>query len=166
MKTFVLGIDPGKQGGIVGTTNGKINLLDHMPQGPDALWDYFETSGLRLILQSQEINTNVFIEDVHSMPTDGTKSAFSFGRQLGWLDMLITRFPVRITRVTPSRWMDVFEIRRSKEESRYNFKKRILANAKMVAPVLYRDRLDLYTADAYYIARYGEAICKGDSKKI
>ena len=156
MKNFVLGIDPGKSGGLVGLTNGTVNFVDRMPLGPLGLWDYFENSGLRLILQSMEINSNVYIEDVHSMPTDGSKSAFTFGRQLGWLDMLITRVNIPIHRVRPTVWMDKFSLRRDKpEESRYNYKKRIVETAKSLASVPYRPQIDLHTADAYLIARYG-----------
>ena len=156
MKNFVLGIDPGKSGGLVGLTNGTVNFVDRMPQGPNGLWDYFEDSGLRLVLQSMEINSHVYIEDVHSMPTDGSKSAFTFGRQLGWLDMLITRVNIPIHRVRPAVWMDTFSLKRAKpDETRYNYKKRIVTEAKRLSSVSYRPQIDLYTADAYLIARYG-----------
>jgi len=158
MKNFVLGIDPGKNGGIVGLTNGKINLIDIMPQGPQGLWEYFETSGLRLILQSTEVNSYVFIEDVHSMPTDGVRSAFTFGRQLGWLDMLIARYPVPTTRVGPAIWQDYFGCKREKEVSRYNYKKQLVEKAKSLAPNSYHKQINLSTADAYLIAKYGEVI--------
>ena len=158
MKNFIVGIDPGKNGGIVGLTNGKINIMDPLPQSPQDLWSYFELSGLRLLFQSMEIKTYVYIEDVHSMPTDGVKSAFSFGRALGWLDMLITRYPLDITRVVPSKWMDTLGCKRQGDESRYNYKKRLVEKAKSLAPKPYHNRINLATADAYLIALYGKHV--------
>lgn len=156
MKTFTLGIDPGKNGGIVGLTNGHINLIDKMPQTPDDMWGYFKNSGLHLILRSLEVKSNVYIEDVHSMPTDGVRSAFTFGRGVGLLDGVLSFYPVDIIRVTPSVWMDFYKIKRDKVESRYNFKKRLVEEAKRLAPVSDRDKINLQTADAFLIARYGE----------
>ena len=155
MKQFVLGIDPGKNGGIVGLTNGHINLIDKMPQTPAEMWGYFESSGLRLMLKSKE-NIYVFIEDVHSMPTDGVRSAFTFGRQLGYLDMVLATCDVGPTRVVPTKWMDALGCKRERDETRYNYKKRLVEKAKSLAPVSHRDKINLATADAFLIAKYGE----------
>lgn len=156
MKQFVLGIDPGKNGGIVGLTNGHINLIDKMPQTPVDMWGYFKTSGLHLLLKSTEIKSYVFIEDVHSMPTDGVRSAFTFGRQVGLLDGVLSHYPVDVIRVIPSKWMDALGVKRDGDESRYNYKKRLVEKAKSMAPVSDRDKINLTTADAFLIARYGE----------
>lgn len=155
MKKFVLGIDPGKNGGIVGLTNGHINLIDKMPQTPAEMWGYFESSGLRLMLKQKE-NIYVFIEDVHSMPTDGVRSAFTFGRGLGWLDMVLAVCGVDPIRVIPHKWMDALGCRRDGDETRYNYKKRLVEKAKGMALVADRDKINLSTADAYLIARYGQ----------
>lgn len=157
-KRFIIGIDPGRNGGIVGLTNGRINVIDKMPQQPTDLWGYFiDVLGIPMIGKE---NINVFIEDVHSMPTDGVRAAFSFGRHLGHLDMLISRYDLDVTRVIPTKWMDHYKIKRDKEESRYNYKKRLVEEAKRLAPLSHRDKINLQTADAYLIARYGWQLIK------
>lgn len=157
MKQFVLGIDPGKNGGIVGLTNGHINLIDKMPQTPAEMWGYFNTSGLRLILKSKD-NIYVFIEDVHSMPTDGVRSAFTFGRQLGYLDMVLASCGVDPIRVVPSVWMGKMGLKRQGDETRYNYKKRLVQEAKLLAPNAYDKKITLQTADAFLIAKYGQGV--------
>lgn len=152
-KIFIIGIDPGRNGGIVGLTNGHINVIDKMPQQPTDLWGYFvDVLGIPMIGKD---HTHVFIEDVHSMPTDGVRSAFSFGRHLGHLDMLLTRYDLPTSRIVPSKWMAHFALQRDKMETKYQYKKRILQKAKEMAPKSYVDSLSLATADAYFIATYG-----------
>lgn len=164
VKQFVLGIDPGKNGGIVGLTNGHINLIDKMPQTPVDMWGYFKSSGLHLLLKSTEIKSYVYIEDVHSMPTDGVRSAFTFGRGVGLLDGVLSFYPVDIIRVTPATWMGKLEIKRLGEETRYNFKKRLVEIAQGMAPVVDRNKINLQTADAFLIAKYGELNEKTNSE--
>ena len=161
MKDFIIGIDPGRNGGIVGLTNGRINIIDKMPQQPTDLWSYFiNVLGIPMMIsRGQKENIYVFIEDVHSMPTDGSKSAFTFGRGLGWLDMLLSHWDLHTTRIIPRKWMETFGLRRSKleggTESKYNYKKRILEEAKILVSNNQTKNLTLATCDAYLIALYG-----------
>jgi crossover junction endodeoxyribonuclease RuvC len=158
VKQFIIGIDPGKNGGIVGLTNGHINLITKMPQTPSEMWGYLESSGLHLLLKSKENNTHVYIEDVHSMPRDGVRSAFTFGRQLGILDTILAYYPVAVTRVIPHKWMAFLGLQKENEESKYNYKKRLVEKARSLAFVIDRDKLSLATADAFLIAYYGERV--------
>ena len=167
MKDFIIGIDPGRNGGIVGLTNGRINIIDKMPQQPADLWGYF-INVLGIPMMNKE-NIYVFIEDVHSMPTDGSKSAFTFGRGLGWLDMLLSHWDLHTTRVNSRKWMESFNLRRSKSEgdteSKYNYKKRIKVKAQDLAPEHQRESLTLATCDAYLIALYGYHLLKEEGGK-
>lgn len=159
MKDFIIGIDPGKNGGIVGLTNGKINIIDKMPQQPTDLWGYF-IDVLGIPMMNKE-NIYVFIEDVHSMPTDGSKSAFTFGRGLGWLDMPLAYYGLRTERVIPRKWMESYGLKRRKDvdpetvETKYQYKKRIKERAQVLAPEHQRENITLATCDAYLIALYG-----------
>jgi hypothetical protein len=89
-----------------------------------------------LILKSNKEDVYVFIENVHSMPTDGVRSAFVFGRGLGWLDMALASCGVDPIRVLPHIWMDALDLKRAGEESRYNYKKRLDELEKMIIPFL------------------------------
>ena len=155
MKDFIIGIDPGKNGGIVGLTNGKINIIDKMPQQPTDLWGYFiDVLGIPIMKKE---NIYVFIEDVHSMPTDGSKSAFTFGRGLGWLDMLLAYWDLHTERIIPRKWQLIYSLSKDKErgETKYQYKKRILEKAKTLVPDHQKKNLTLATCDAYLIALYG-----------
>lgn len=156
---FIIGIDPGRNGGICGLTNGKINIIDKMPPNPADMWGYFiDDLGVPMIIsQNRKENIHVFIEDVHSMPTDGVKSAFTFGRGLGWFDMLFARFDIHPERILPRDWQSLYGLHRDNtgEESKYNYKKRILAFAKDVVPKDQEKNITLATCDAFLIALYG-----------
>ena len=169
MKDFIIGIDPGRNGGIVGLTNGRINIIDKMPQQPADLWGYF-INVLGIPMMEKE-KIYVFIEDVHSMPTDGSKSAFTFGRGLGWLDMLLSHWDLHTTRIIPRKWQLYYGLSRGKEgdatgkETRHNYKKRILKEAKVLAPDRHGENLTLATCDAYLIALYGYHLLKEEGGK-
>jgi len=133
-KKFVIGIDPGRNGGIVGLTNGNINIIGKMPLQPSDIWGYFaDDLGIPLIGKE---NIHVFIEDVHSMPTDGVRSAFSFGKHLGWLDMLLAYYRLDTTRVLPAKWQNSFGLSRkeSRTSTKYEYKKHIRDKALLLVP--------------------------------
>lgn len=158
-KIFVVGIDPGKQGGIVSITNGKISTIDDMPKTPDELWDHFLYLGFPHQLEG--IKSYVFIEQVHSMPTDGVRAAFTFGYNTGQLHLCVNRLCNGFTSVLPSKWMDHFNLKRDKEkETKYSFKKRIVMVAKKCTTIQKAAQITLKTADAYLIALYGYHLIK------
>jgi len=152
-KTFVIGIDPGKNGGIVSLTNGKITTIDAMPSSIEALWDHFEFLGFPNMIRKE--STYVFLEQVHSMPTDGVRSAFTFGHHNGVLDAILVRMGCVLTTVLPAKWMAYFNLKRNKEETKYEYKKQIVEYAKLTTKVDNRKDITLKTADAYLIALYG-----------
>ena len=158
MKDFIIGIDPGRNGGIVGLTNGKINVIDKMPQQPESLWGYF-VDVLGIPMMKERNNIYVYIEDVHSMPTDGARSAFTFGRHLGWWDMLLSHYNLTFSRVLPRDWQQSYDLQRRKNEtppeSKYQYKKRILEKSKTLVDKDHKEALNLATCDAYLIALYG-----------
>lgn len=160
-KRFIIGIDPGRNGGIVGLTNGHVNVIDKMPQQLTDLWGYF-VDVLAVPVIGKE-NINVFIEDVHSMPTDGVRSAFQFGRHLGHLDMVLCRYDLAVTRVLPHKWMEFYDLFRGKGETKYGYKKRIVEEAQRLANNSLRPKITLATADAYLIARYGWEMLKSSA---
>jgi hypothetical protein len=169
---YIVGIDPGKNGGIVALNNGKVVSICTMPSTIGGIWDHFIYLGFPNMIKKE--NTYVYIEDVHSMPTDGVVSAFSFGRHLGILDTCLDRLVHSpVIRIKPRIWLDFFNLRKDKEkgESQYQFKKRILEYARNYrcnrqsstknGRLLFRTqkekaKLTLKTCDAYLIALYGD----------
>ncbi|MDA0707460.1 MAG: hypothetical protein O2963_00065 [Proteobacteria bacterium] len=94
---MIMGIDPGKSGGIAvleldgGTTVmvTKVSLLT--------------TRDLHDVLKSNRISM-CYLEKVASMPRDGSKSAFSFGRNLGTYEGLLTALQIPFEYVLPRKW--------------------------------------------------------------
>lgn len=152
MKPFYIGIDPGKNGAIVGLTNGKINVIDKMPQTPKDIWDYFIYLGFPNMLERNKVH--VCIEAVHSMPSDGVRSAFTFGHHVGQLDMAFAALAIDPIRVRPSDWQSFYSIQRGKGESKYVYKGRLVELAKTLCRADERDRITRTTADAYLIALF------------
>jgi len=95
MKT-ILGIDPGTNGGIAWITNGK-SCVEKMPDTLQDLWEL-----LRDI--AGEGRCHAYLEQVHSSPQMGVKSAFTFGNGFGHLEMALTAAGIPFTRVRPQVW--------------------------------------------------------------
>lgn len=156
MKFFTIGIDPGKNGGIVSLTNGRLTTMDAMPSSIEDLWNHFIYLGFPNMIKKE--NTYVYRELVHSRPTDSRVGAFSFGRHNGHLDIVLNRMDAKVMLVSPQVWMADFKIKKKEKESSYDYKKRLLLLAKRVAKSNREskaDQLTLKTCDAYLLALYG-----------
>jgi len=161
-KIFIVGIDPGKNGGITSITNGKITTIDDMPKSPGDLWEHFLFLGFPH--QPEGIQPYVFIEQVHSMPTDGVRAAFTFGYNTGQLHLCVDRLCDGFTFVLPSKWMAHFDLKRDKQETKYAYKKRIVETARSKTKKVDVASITLKTADAYLIALYGYHLIKQKQK--
>jgi len=154
-KKCVIGIDPGKNGGLSVFTIVS-NKVKHkgsirIPYGPRELYEWLAIHGLGAQFGLWE--TVIYIEDVHSMPRDGHQAAFTFGWHVGFLYGILGMFPSAvIIKVSPQKWQKSYDIKKDKGESSYQWKKRliILARETLSAP-----KLDRATADAALIAFYG-----------
>ena len=169
MSIYVLGIDPGINGGIVTLTNGKITDISAMPTTLSELVEHFRYLGLPQVYNRDTVN--IIIEDVHSMPTDGVRAAFTFGHGLGQLEGVIAALsPVealeRIVRVPAQIWMKYFNLKRDKEtdEAKYDYKKRVKETALKLVDNGHKLKITLKTCDAYLIALYGYRSIKNEIK--
>lgn len=94
----ILGIDPGKGGGLTiidtGTDRRDGTIARKMPETPADLW--------HLIADAQP--DVAYIEQVHSSPQMGVKSAFTFGEGFGRLTGMLTAAGCRWELVRPQRW--------------------------------------------------------------
>ena len=152
MKLFIVGIDPGINGGIVSLVNNKIITITDMPSNFKGILEHFIFLGFPNMIKKEE--TYVYMENVHSRPTDSRVGAFSFGRHHGHLDSVFNSLDVTPILVSPQRWMEYFNIKRDKGESKYSYKKRLLEMGRLLARGT-KFQLTLKTCDAYLIALYG-----------
>ncbi len=101
-KTYI-GIDPGTDGGIALLRGQRVDLL------PIA-----DTPFQRIADVLREANESgpciVAIEEVHSMPRDGSRQAFKFGQIYGQLLGILIAHAIPYVTVTPSKWQTaIFE---------------------------------------------------------
>ena len=101
---LIIGIDPGKSGGIsFFYPNGPVVF----PM-PNTFHDIFHLFYEHICLCSQHDNdldkVFAFVEKVHSSPQMGVTSAFTFGQGYGALLMLLTCEGIPFEQVTPQKW--------------------------------------------------------------
>jgi hypothetical protein len=151
-KIFIVGIDPGKSGGIVALTNGKITDISKMPQSPIDLVNHFVYLGFPN--QPVGVKSYVIMEAVHSMPTDGSKSAFSFGKQVGHLEGVLASLGISPRYVRPQEWQAFYSFKREEGESKYDYKKRMRDYARKDIGLQHSNKITSETADSYLIAKW------------
>lgn len=95
-----MGIDPGKSGGI-SFINSNFHEVCKMPDTIGDLADFFKE--LRDNMPNFKI-IKAAIEDVHCMHGDGRKSAFTFGKGVGSLQMGLYMAGIPFVLVAPQRW--------------------------------------------------------------
>lgn len=145
---IVIGIDPGTNGGIAWITDGKA-CVEKMPDSLKDLWDLIcdITNHPRSTVDGRKYKA--YIEQVHSSPQMGVKSAFTFGNGFGHLEMALTAAGIPFERVRPQVWQKAMGCMTKGDK---NVSKR---KAQELFPSL---RVNHYIADALLIAEYGRRI--------
>lgn len=140
-----IGIDPGKSGGIAWITDGK-PCVEKMPGSLRDLWDLIcdITNHPRSTVDGRKYKA--YIEQVHSSPQMGVKSAFTFGNGFGHLEMALTAAGIPFERVRPQKWQQVMGCLTKGDK---NVSKR---RAQELFPSM---KVTHSTADALLIADYG-----------
>ena len=97
MTAWVLGLDPGKTGGIAAlSADGELDTLAFAKATEADLSDWIE--------EFAPLVRMALVEKVHSSPQMGVKSAFSFGQSYGLLRGLLTAHKIPWDTVTPQTW--------------------------------------------------------------
>jgi crossover junction endodeoxyribonuclease RuvC len=143
----VIGIDPGTNGGIAWITDGK-PCVEKMPDTLQDLWELIQNirAVSSLPLGIGETKAMAYIEQVHSSPQMGVKSAFTFGNGFGHLEMALTAAGIPFTRIRPQVWQKELGCLTKGDK---NVTKR---KAQELFPSL---KVTHATADALLIAKYG-----------
>lgn len=149
----IIGIDPGKNGGIAALTAHDEYLLNVMPETIEE-----KIKLIKYLKQAIGAET-VCIEKVGYRPGDGGSSAFLFGRQTGELIGISKAFGLEVIEVHPRTWQCKFFDKEDKRPS----KMKSLEYARFVLGIperkLYASKrsknLHDGIADAACIANYG-----------
>lgn len=147
--TTIIGIDPGKSGGIAWIRDGRA-CVERMPETLADLWELVEeiVRGSWIVCHSGHVrNCRAYLEEVHAMPKQGVTSTFTFGRGFGHLEMALTAAGVPFERVRPQVWQKALGCLTKGDK---NVTKR---RAQELFPSL---KVTHATADALLIAHYGE----------
>jgi len=96
---IAVGIDPGREGGIVALNkNGEPILKEIMPKDPLQLHDMLKD------FKDLREPTLIFLEEAHPRPGNGIKSTFSFGYHNGQLDVCLRFLGIPYELVSPHVW--------------------------------------------------------------
>ena len=142
---ITIGIDPGTNGGIAWIADGK-PCVEKMPDSLRDLWDLIcdITNHPRSTVDGRKYKA--YIEQVHSSPQMGVKSAFTFGNGFGHLEMALTAAGIPFERVRPQVWQKAMGCMTKGDK---NVSKR---KAQELFPSM---KITHATADALLIASYG-----------
>lgn len=154
-KPVIVGIDPGKSGGIA-ILQGSSLITHLMPDSDLSLrkiadgLEAFEVEGLEVV---------VYIEKVGAMPGQGVTSMFTFGQGYGKIQQAFCK--LRREFVTPQTWQKGLRIQgRKKVESKPQFKNRLKLKAEELYPKSSVWELGVTkqraVCDAILIAEYGK----------
>lgn len=144
---MIIGIDPGKKGGVAVLSEKKVKLIN-TPEEPIGMANVISSALNSAYIDNERLTT--YIENVHAFPTDTRSSAFKFGMNYGmWLGIL-GAYKVEVKKVSPFKWMEPYKpLPKVKKERK--------AKLKEIAQELCPDiRVTLYTCDAFLIAIYGK----------
>ena len=142
----VIGIDPGKGGGIAVITDETVNIFP-CPRDVDEMAILI---GMCLSDVSS-YRTQVFLEKVWAFPTDGRAGSFSFGCNYGQWQGILASHELDTVFVTPKEWQSHFEIKKGLPK---DVRKKVLKKMAMDRCPSTK-RITLKTADALLIAIYG-----------
>lgn len=95
----IIGIDPGSNGSIAWIGDFK-PCVEKMPDTLQDLWELIRD----IQYQGFAMKVKAYIEQVHSSPQMGVKSAFTFGNGFGHLEMALTAAGIPFERVRPQVW--------------------------------------------------------------
>jgi len=147
---IVIGIDPGKSGGIA-SINDELRIM--VAKMPETSLDIY-----RLIDSLAGHDAIAVIEKVGATPQMGVVSAFKFGRSVGELHMACLASELRILYVTPQKWQKEFSLlskARGIGKGDTAKKNRNKAKAQELFPGI---AITHAIADALLIAEYGRRV--------
>lgn len=147
MTQRVIGIDPGKNGGIAIFAADRRELCEvvKMPPTPADI--------LQLLHEvSDNAKCVAYLEKVGGMPGQGGAASFNFGENYGHITLALLACNIPTEIVSPAKWQKFFNLQGKKSESKTDHKNRMKARAQQLFPAT---KVTLWSADALLIAQYG-----------
>lgn len=144
----VIGIDPGSLGGMaVMDESHKVIEVINMPETPMDILDFLR--------KFDPSDTVAYLEDVgKGMPGQSSSATAKFARHNGHLEMALLALSISTVKATPQKWQKMYQLGKSSEYSKTEWKNRLKAKAQELFPNLSK-KVTLKTCDALLIALYG-----------
>lgn len=141
-----IGIDPGLSGGIaILNQDGSVKEVVAMPDTPRDIYEF---------LLSYKEDSRCVLEDVgYGMPGQSSKATATFARHNGHLEMALLALGIPTEKVTPQKWIKVYQLKKKKEQDKNEWKNVLKAKAQSLFPQLGK-KVTLKTCDALLIAEY------------
>lgn len=143
---YVCGIDPGSNGGIsVLDAEGHVMESVKMPPTPEDILEFLSKYATN--------DTVCYLEDVgKGIPGQSSKATATFARHNGHLEMALLALKIRTNKATPQKWMKFYQLGKSGNYSKTEWKNRLKAKAQQLFP---GEKVTLATCDSLLIAEYG-----------
>lgn len=155
MKVYI-GVDPGKKGAYAFIVDG-----DHGQKIMARAWDddKFVSDIKDVKERAARNNGNVFaiVESVHSLPNEGVKSAFSFGKSCGFIEGVLRANKISYQLVIPQKWKKEYSLSHDKKQS-IEVCKKLFPNVSLKATERCRTDSD-GIAEAILIAEFARRHC-------
>jgi len=154
IKRCYIGIDPGSSSGciaVIYTNEFKhIIIIETIEFAKHTTKEWF--SKLRNIARIDLPHCFCILEKVHGMPGMGVQSVSVFMKNVGHIEMALLALDIPFKEVTPQSWMKYYGLKKDKEESKNDWKRRLREHLQRIIPKL---KINNNTADAVLIAYYG-----------
>ena len=149
---MIIGIDPGKSGGVVIISTKKTSM-HKCPSEPTGMASIISSASNSAYIEGEKIKA--VIEKVWAFPTDTRSSSFKFGTNYGMWKGILASYNITCTEVPPQTWMKEYQpLPKIKTE-----RKRML---KLIAQEKFPDnKVTLHTSDAALIALWGKTNERG-----
>lgn len=142
---YIIGIDPGKHGGIAVMRGSELVVYLKMPPTPQDVWNFLRA------YSDEEVFC--LMERVGGRSGQSASAAFRFGQNFGNLEMAITAAGIKHQTVTPQRWQKYYQLGTCSacEGGKTEWKNKLKKCAQALFPTAH---ITLMTADAILIANY------------
>ncbi len=148
---IIIGIDPGKSGGISWATESGVPLAQKIPATATDIVDLLEQIDSETEHQ-HDSEIKCYIEKVASTPQQGVVSAFTFGRGFGTLEGILSALKIPYEFISPQKWQKELQCMTGGDK---NVSK---AKAQQLWP---SQKWTHATADSALICEYGRRQQKG-----
>lgn len=108
VRNCFVGVDPGKSGAYA------IIFPDRVVVIP---WDDYRFVDDMDYIANHPYNPIVCVESVHAMPKQGVTSTFTFGKNAGFIEGVLTAYKLPYELVPPKSWKKMFSLTGEKQDS-------------------------------------------------